>query len=158
MGLQRVGHDWATFIGLTLSSLTLSTVPGFNLLHCCCHLVTQPCSTLCDPKDYSLPGFSVQGISQARILEWIAIAFCRASFWSRERTCISYIGRQIHYCWATKEARIPALKLTSSLTFIMCLLTNILLKITLRRKKRILFRLSWGLEPRRQTLRSSETC
>ena len=72
--------------------------PWVNLLRCCCHLVIQPCSTLCDPKDCSLPGFSVQGISQARILESIAIAFCRGSFRSRERTCISCIGRQVHYC------------------------------------------------------------
>ena len=82
----------------SLSSLTLSTIPEFNLLRCCCHLVIQPCSTLCDPKDCSLPGFSVQGISQARILETIAIAFCRGSFQSRERICISCVGRQIHYC------------------------------------------------------------
>ena len=33
------------------------------------------CPTLCDPMDYSPPGFSVHGISQARILEWVAISF-----------------------------------------------------------------------------------
>ena len=37
--------------------------------------VTQSCPTLCDPKDCSLPGSSVHGIFQARILEWVAIAF-----------------------------------------------------------------------------------
>ena len=31
--------------------------------------------TLCDPMDYSLPGFSVHGILQARTLEWVAISF-----------------------------------------------------------------------------------
>ena len=36
--------------------------------------VTQSCPTLCDPMDCSLPGFSVLGIFQAIILEWIAIA------------------------------------------------------------------------------------
>ena len=35
--------------------------------------VTQSCPTLCDPVDCSLPGFSVQGILQARILEWVTI-------------------------------------------------------------------------------------
>ena len=35
--------------------------------------VAQSCSTLCDPLDCSLPGFSVDGIFQARILEWVAI-------------------------------------------------------------------------------------
>ena len=37
--------------------------------------VTQLCSTLCDPMDYSLPDSSVHGILQARILRWVAIAF-----------------------------------------------------------------------------------
>ena len=37
--------------------------------------VTQSCLTLHDPMDYSLPGSSVHGISQARVLEWVAIAF-----------------------------------------------------------------------------------
>ena len=32
----------------------------------------QSCPTLCDPVDYSPPGFSVNGISQVRILEWVA--------------------------------------------------------------------------------------
>ena len=35
----------------------------------------QSCPTLCDPMDYSLPGSSAHGISQARVLEWGAIAF-----------------------------------------------------------------------------------
>ena len=38
-------------------------------------LVAQSCPTLCDPMDYSLPSSSVCGISQARLLEWIAISF-----------------------------------------------------------------------------------
>ena len=37
--------------------------------------VTQLCPTLCDPMDCSLPGSSVHGIFQARVLEWVAIAF-----------------------------------------------------------------------------------
>ena len=37
--------------------------------------VTQPCPTLSDPMDCSLPGSSVHGIFQARVLEWVAIAF-----------------------------------------------------------------------------------
>ena len=35
----------------------------------------QSCSTLCDPMDCSLPGSSIHGIFQARVLEWGAIAF-----------------------------------------------------------------------------------
>ena len=37
--------------------------------------VAQSCLTLSDPMDCSLPGFSVHGIFQARVLEWVAIAF-----------------------------------------------------------------------------------
>ena len=39
--------------------------------------VAQSCLTLCDPIDCSLPGSSVHGIPQARILEWVAIPFSR---------------------------------------------------------------------------------
>ena len=41
--------------------------------------VAQSCPTLCDPVDCSLPGFSVHGILQARILEWVTISFSRGS-------------------------------------------------------------------------------
>ena len=37
--------------------------------------VTQSCPTLSDPMDCGPPGFSVHGIFQARVLEWVAIAF-----------------------------------------------------------------------------------
>ena len=37
--------------------------------------IIQSSPTLCDPMDCSLPGSSVHGISQARVLEWVAIAF-----------------------------------------------------------------------------------
>ena len=42
--------------------------------------VTQSCLTLCDPMDCSLPGSSVHGIFQARILEWVAISFSRRTY------------------------------------------------------------------------------
>ena len=35
----------------------------------------QSCPTLCDPIDCSLPGSSIHGVSQTRVLEWVAIAF-----------------------------------------------------------------------------------
>jgi len=41
-------------------------------------VVAQSCPTLCNPMDCSPPGFSVPGILQARILEWIAIPFSRS--------------------------------------------------------------------------------
>ena len=45
--------------------------------------------------DCSLPGSSVRGILQARVLEWVSISFSRRSFWPRDRTrvsCIVYLG------------------------------------------------------------------
>ena len=39
--------------------------------------VTQSCPSLCDPTDCSLPGSSICGIFQARVLEWVAISFSR---------------------------------------------------------------------------------
>ena len=48
--------------------------------------------TLCDPMDSCLPGSSVHGILQARILEWVAVPFSRASSQPRDRTRISCIA------------------------------------------------------------------
>ena len=45
----------------------------FHMFPCVCS-VTQSCLTLCNPTDYSLPGFSVHGILSARTLEWVAIS------------------------------------------------------------------------------------
>ena len=45
-------------------------------------LVIQLCLTLCYPKGCSLPGSSIHGISQARILEWVVIPFSRGIFWT----------------------------------------------------------------------------
>ena len=71
--------------------------------HCC--LVAQLCSTLWDSMDYCPPGSSIHGISQVRILEWVAICFSRGSSRPRDGTCVYYIGKQILYSWATSEAR-----------------------------------------------------
>ena len=46
--------------------------------HVCVH--AQSCPTLCNPRDCSSPGSSVHGISQARILEWVAISFSNMSY------------------------------------------------------------------------------
>ena len=51
--------------------------------------VTQSCPTLCDPMDCSLPGSSVHGIFQARVLEWVAISFSRGSSQPRDQTQVS---------------------------------------------------------------------
>ena len=52
------------------------------------------------------PGSSTHGISQARILEWLAISFSVGSSPPRGGTLISCIGRRVLYHWATREAHI----------------------------------------------------
>ena len=63
--------------------------------------VTQLCPTLCDLMDCSLPGSSIHGILQARILEWVAISSFRGPSWPRDWTQVSWvsacIGRWILY-------------------------------------------------------------
>ena len=61
-------------------------------------------STLCNPMDCSLPGFSVHGIFQARVLEWGAIFFSRGSSWSRDQIQVSCIAGRRFTLWATREA------------------------------------------------------
>ena len=67
-------------------------------------LVPQSSLTLCDPVDYSLPGSSVLGILQARILEWVAVPFSRRSYWPRDGTRVSCIVGRFFTIWATREA------------------------------------------------------
>ena len=69
-------------------------------------LVTQPCSTLCDPMDCSLPGSSVHGILQARILEWVALPFPRGSSQPRDRIQVSLIEGRFFTIWAIREGQI----------------------------------------------------
>ena len=72
----------------------------------CYYLVTKLCLTFWSPVDCSLPGPSVHGISQIRILELVAISFSRGSSWPRDQTCISCISRWILYHWATWEVQL----------------------------------------------------
>ena len=86
-------HNWS----LTVYSVTHSIpIPmqvlgtGWSVTHDSCTReseseVTQSCPTLCDLMDCSLPGSSLHGIVQAKILEWIAISFSRGSSRPRDR-------------------------------------------------------------------------
>ena len=65
--------------------------------------VAQSCLTLCDPMDCSLPGSSVHGIFQARVLEWVAISFSRRSSQPRDRTQVSCVVGRRFTIWATRE-------------------------------------------------------
>ena len=65
--------------------------------------VAQSCLTL-RPMDCSLPGSSIHGIFQARILEWVAISFSRRSSRPRDWTQVSRIVGRRFTVWATREA------------------------------------------------------
>ena len=60
--------------------------------------VSQSCPTLCDPMDYT-----VHGILQPRILEWVAILFSRGSFWPTDPTQVSHIAGSFFIVWITRE-------------------------------------------------------
>ena len=96
---------WAYVLWSLLQEKPDSTVsPRFNLTCCCCCLVPRLCPTLCDPKNCSPPGSYVHWISQAEILEWVAIFSSRGSSQLRDQTHISCIGTRVLYHWATWEA------------------------------------------------------
>ena len=67
--------------------------------------VAQLRPTLCNPMDCSLPGSSVHGILQARILEWAAISFSRGSSQPRDGNGVSCIVGRRFTIWATREAQ-----------------------------------------------------
>ena len=72
-------------------------------------LVPESCSPLWDPMDYSLPSFFIHGISQARILEWVALSFSRGSSRPRDQICTSDIGRGIlHHLNHMRSPCLPA--------------------------------------------------
>ena len=60
-------------------------------------LITQSCPTLCNPTDCNPPGSSVHVISQARILEWIAISFSRGFSQPRDQTQVSCIAGRFFF-------------------------------------------------------------
>ena len=66
--------------------------------------VAQLCPTLCDPMDYNPQGSSVHGISQARILEWVAISSSRGSSWPRDQARVSCIAGKFFTNWATGKS------------------------------------------------------
>ena len=91
------------YLLLTVYKYTTYLLMACRLLHCFyCSSVT---------KSYSLqpPWIVVLLVllsvgSQVRILEWVAISYCRGSSQIRGQNCISCIGRQTLYFWATWEA------------------------------------------------------
>ena len=95
-------HPDNTFSDVRLEMLFLTELP---ICHESESEVAQSCLTLYDPMDCSLPGSSLHGILQARVLEWGAISFSRGSSRSRDRTQVSHIPGRCFNLWATREAK-----------------------------------------------------
>ena len=98
------GHPGETSIGDTLTwdvnvfskadtkpnTISCDKLPGtWNLKDPYCCSVAAVFNSFGDPMDCSLPGSSVHGISQSRILEWLAIFFFWGSSWPRDHTHVS---------------------------------------------------------------------
>ena len=79
-------HSW--FCNMQFSRYCMED-NQWSLNHCVC---AQSCPTLCDLMDCSPPDSSLHGISQAGILEWVAISYSRVSSLPRDRTCISWVS------------------------------------------------------------------
>ena len=77
-----------------------------------CVIVAQSCP-LCDAMDCSLPGSFVHGILQARILEWVAVPLSTGSSRPRDWTWVSHPVSRFFTSWATREAFLGNLSLTS---------------------------------------------
>ena len=63
----------------------------FSFVKCMQVLAVQSYPTLCNPMDSNLPGFSVDGIFQAGLLEWIAISFSNAWRWKVKVKSLSHV-------------------------------------------------------------------
>ena len=72
--MQVMTISVANVISLLLFGSWMINAPNYGQAVLLCSSVTKLCSTHCDPMDCSLPGSSVHGIYQARILEWVAIS------------------------------------------------------------------------------------
>ena len=99
---------WAILAWIQLSSkyVFLYFLTKFYLTKCIlCMLSHFSCIWLCNPVDCILPGSSIHGILQARILEWVAMPSSRGSSQPRNQTWVSYIAGRFFIHWATWEAQ-----------------------------------------------------
>ena len=117
--MSSVKWSWQCAI-LRVESVFECIVPNteYNFLNAAAAAKSlQSCPTLCDPMDYSLPGFSVHGILQARTLEWVAISFSilnASSNYMLSNTSVlikNWLWKWLRGCW--KYYYIPDVSLSS---------------------------------------------
>ena len=107
---MKIGCKLALFISLAESSIgsfdcILLISRNFYIFSICVCLVTQPCPTLCNPMDCSLPGSPVHGDSpmDARILERVVMTTSRGSNQTRYRTQVSCTVGRFFTVWDTRK-------------------------------------------------------
>ena len=109
-----------------------------------CVLVAQLCLTLCDPMVHSLPGSSVHGILQARILKWVAIAFSRGWSQSRDGIQVCRIAGRLFTIWSTRD--ILMYYFSTYVLYTLCTITRNNIKSLLQWKK-------WWMKGKLDTLK-----
>ena len=85
--------------------------------------VAQLCLTLCDSMDYT-----VQGILQARILEWVAFSFSKGSFQPRDQSQVSFTAGRLFISWATRVAQQLNVRAHIWFTCVFCMYAHTQLK------------------------------
>ena len=80
------GQEWRGKMRQFEGNRMVYQIYGISFNPYCCYLVAKLCLALLQPSDLWPASSSVHGISQARILEWVAISFSRASSWPRDQT------------------------------------------------------------------------
>ena len=117
-------HSWCNYSLMFASSNTSQVLRGqsYAFVGGCCVLVhAESCPILWDSIDCSPPGSSVLGISQARILQWLAISFLQGIFPTQGanlRLLRTLPCRRVLYHWATEKVPVSIQLL---LSFSVCL-------------------------------------
>ena len=104
--LQARTLEWVA-ISFSIYAIVYANLASINWYDSVKVKVTHLCPALFDPMDCSLPGSSVLGILQSRILEWVAVPSSRGSSWPRDWTRVSCIAGRFFTIWATRKAQTP---------------------------------------------------
>ena len=102
----RCGSLHTLFITLQVYAVSITTYSTESTGKFGCSVAKSHPTFFCDHMDCSLPGSSVHGTPQARILEGVAISFSRGSSWPRDQTYVSCVGKWHLYHWDIWETPI----------------------------------------------------
>ena len=100
VGRNRLSATYKIFFSTKNTLICKVKIPCFPGIMKVKVKVTQSCPTLCDPMDYT-----VHGILQAKILEWVAFPFSRGSSQPRDRNQGSHNAARFFTNWATRKAQ-----------------------------------------------------